>query len=110
MTVTVRPADDGGALVTVRDTGPGMTAGQRGQATERFWRAPDAQNVDGAGLGLSIVAVLVEASGGRLTLTPAPSPDGPGRRLWLPTASPSGSSGRRPGAGRAAWCRSPTGR
>jgi signal transduction histidine kinase len=68
--VRLRSAD-GSAEVTVRDTGPGMTAEQCRQATERFWRAPDAQNVDGAGLGLSIVAVLVEASGGRFTLAPA---------------------------------------
>ncbi|MDI6102543.1 HAMP domain-containing sensor histidine kinase [Actinoplanes sp. NEAU-A12] len=66
-------ARDGGAEVTVRDTGPGMTEEQCRQATERFWRAPDAQNVDGAGLGLSIVTVLVEASGGRFTLSPASS-------------------------------------
>ncbi|GAA1652022.1 sensor histidine kinase [Actinoplanes couchii] len=65
-------AAGGGAEVTVRDTGPGMTEEQCRQATERFWRAADAQNVDGAGLGLSIVAVLVEASGGRFTLAPAP--------------------------------------
>ncbi|GGN84356.1 two-component sensor histidine kinase [Actinoplanes lobatus] len=64
-------AREGGAEVTVRDTGPGMTEEQRRRAAERFWRAPDAQNVDGAGLGLSIVAVLVEASGGRFTLAPA---------------------------------------
>jgi signal transduction histidine kinase len=58
--------------VAVRDTGPGMTDDQCRRATERFWRAPDAQNVDGAGLGLSIVTVLIEASGGRFTLAPAP--------------------------------------
>ncbi|HWS37982.1 MAG TPA: HAMP domain-containing sensor histidine kinase [Actinoplanes sp.] len=65
-------AVDGGAVVTVRDTGPGMTEVQCRQATERFWRAADTQNVDGAGLGLSIVAVLMEASGGRFDLAPAP--------------------------------------
>jgi signal transduction histidine kinase len=69
--VRLRSAEDGDAEVTVRDTGPGMTEEQCRQATERFWRAPDAQNVDGAGLGLSIVNVLVEASGGRFTLAPA---------------------------------------
>nr|GID89013.1 two-component sensor histidine kinase [Actinoplanes derwentensis] len=71
-------AVDGGAEVTVRDTGPGMTEEQCRQATGRFWRAADAQNVDGAGLGLSIVAVLVEASGGRFDLGPAPSGAGAG--------------------------------
>ncbi|WP_433794485.1 sensor histidine kinase [Actinoplanes sp. CA-252034] len=69
--VRLTSAEDGQAEVTVRDTGPGMTEEQCRQATERFWRAPDAQNVDGAGLGLSIVNVLVEASGGQFTLAPA---------------------------------------
>jgi len=73
----------GGVLLTVRDTGSGMTEEQCRRATERFWRAPDAQNVDGAGLGLSIVAVLVEASGGRFDLSPA-VPTGLDARIWFP--------------------------
>jgi len=82
--VTIRiAADDGGAAVHVIDTGPGLTEAQRELATERFWRAPDAQNVDGSGLGLPIVAVLVEASGGRLELLPA-DPHGLHAKLWLP--------------------------
>jgi signal transduction histidine kinase len=82
--VTVRvAADDGGVAVHVVDTGPGLTAEQRELATDRFWRAPDAQNIDGSGLGLPIVAVLVEASGGRLDLLPA-EPNGLHARLWLP--------------------------
>ena len=82
VTVAVADRDDGVAL-EVRDSGPGMTESQLGQATERFWRAPDAQNVDGAGLGLTIVAVLVDASDGRLTLEPA---DGGGlaATIWAP--------------------------
>lgn len=78
-------ASDGGVEVTVRDSGPGMTEEQCRQATERFWRAPDAQNVDGAGLGLTIVTVLVEASGGRFTLTPAAT-GGLEARVWFTTA------------------------
>ncbi|MCU7726219.1 HAMP domain-containing histidine kinase [Actinoplanes sp. KI2] len=76
-------ASEGGVAICVRDSGPGMTEEQCRLATERFWRAPDAQNVDGAGLGLSIVAVLIEASGGRFTLAPA---DGGGleARIWGP--------------------------
>ncbi|WP_030438028.1 sensor histidine kinase [Actinoplanes subtropicus] len=76
-------ASDGGVLISVRDTGPGLTSSHLALATERFWRAPDAQNVDGAGLGLSIVTVLIEASGGRFTLEPA---DGGGllARIWAP--------------------------
>ncbi|MGI5211909.1 ATP-binding protein [Plantactinospora sp. CA-290183] len=59
---------DGEAVVRVSDDGPGMTETQLTRSTERFWRAPDTQNIDGAGLGLTIVAVLVDASGGRLTM------------------------------------------
>lgn len=84
-TITIRPAaDDGGVAVHVIDTGPGLTEQQRELATERFWRAPGTQNVDGSGLGLPIVAVLVEASSGRLDLL-ANEPTGLHARLWLPT-------------------------
>lgn len=82
VTVTVRAAD-GGVALAVRDTGPGMTTSQLDQATERFWRAPDAQNVDGAGLGLTIVAVLVDASDGRLVMRQA-EPRGLLAELWFP--------------------------
>ncbi|MFF0467941.1 sensor histidine kinase [Micromonospora zamorensis] len=82
VTVTVVRRDDGVAL-EVRDSGPGMTESQLGQATERFWRAPDAQNVDGAGLGLTIAAVLVDASHGRLTMRLGES-RGLVAALWFP--------------------------
>ncbi|MBL6279522.1 HAMP domain-containing histidine kinase [Micromonospora fiedleri] len=82
VTVTVT-ARDGGCALEVRDTGPGMTPSQLGQATERFWRAPEVQNVDGAGLGLTIAAVLVDASDGRLTMQPN-SPRGLVAALWFP--------------------------
>ncbi|MEH1166226.1 HAMP domain-containing sensor histidine kinase [Micromonospora sp. CPCC 205539] len=82
VTVTVARRDHGVAL-EVSDTGPGMTESQLGQATERFWRAPDAQNVDGAGLGLTIAAVLVDASDGRLTMRPGES-RGLVAGLWFP--------------------------
>ncbi|SCL32108.1 Signal transduction histidine kinase [Micromonospora pallida] len=84
VTVTVTPAEDGVTLV-VGDTGPGMTDSQLEQATERFWRAPDAQNVEGAGLGLTIVAVLVDASGGRLSMRRG-EPRGLLAELWFPRA------------------------
>ncbi|WP_434743525.1 ATP-binding protein [Micromonospora sp. SH-82] len=86
VTVTVRRSG-GGTSLEVRDDGPGMTVSQLGQATERFWRAPQVQNVDGAGLGLTIVAVLVDASGGRLTMRRA-HPRGLVAQLWFPGAEP----------------------
>ena len=91
-------ASDGGVLISVRDSGPGMTEEQCRLATERFWRAPDAQNVDGAGLGLSIVTVLIEASGGRFTLAPAPN-GGLEAQIWAPSPPSPGPGSPPPGAG-----------
>jgi signal transduction histidine kinase len=91
--VTVVPARrleaaeaDGGVTVRVTDNGPGLTAEHRRRATEPFWRAPDAQNIDGAGLGLAIAHVLIEVSGGRIELLPALG-GGLDAQVWLPAHS-----------------------
>jgi signal transduction histidine kinase len=118
-TVEIRVVPDGESVgLHVVDDGPGLADTHRRRATERFWRAPDAQNVDGSGLGLPIATVLVAASGGDLTLRaaephgldarlrfpaspngslPAP-PDGSGAPLPGPSASPPGSTGPPPDA------------
>ncbi len=101
----------------VVDDGPGLADAQRRQATERFWRAPDAQNVDGSGLGLPIATVLVTASGGDLELRAA-QPRGLDARLRFPAAngatrpaahdglrpSPPGSTAPHPDAAEAEGC------
>jgi signal transduction histidine kinase len=87
-TVTLRVLRDGdGVAVHVVDDGPGLSEDQRRQATERFWRAPTAQNTAGTGLGLPIVAVLVDTSGGRLELRAA-QPHGLEAVLWFPSGQP----------------------
>lgn len=84
-TITVRVrATDGGVEVRVVDDGPGLTEEQRRQATERFWRAPTEQNTAGTGLGLPIVSVLVDTSGGRMDLRDA-EPSGLAAVLWFPS-------------------------
>jgi signal transduction histidine kinase len=60
----------GGELHIV-DQGPGMSEIDRERAFDRFWRASDSHH-DGTGLGLPIVRHLVDASGGTITLHPAP--------------------------------------
>jgi signal transduction histidine kinase len=82
--VAVRPAD-GGVAVHVTDDGPGLSDEHLRQATERFWRAPDTQNLHAAGLGLPLVDVLVASSGGKLSLRTI-EPHGLDARIWLPTA------------------------
>ena len=56
------------ATVKVRDHGPGLPPGDPNAVFERFWRDSDARGRDdgGAGLGLAIVAALVNAHGGRV--------------------------------------------
>jgi two-component system OmpR family sensor kinase len=54
------------ATVQVRDHGPGLPPGEPNAVFERFWRDGESRGRDdgGAGLGLAIVAALVNAHGG----------------------------------------------
>jgi signal transduction histidine kinase len=54
--------------IHVIDDGPGLSEDELRRAAQRFWRASEVQNLDGCGLGLTIAAVLAEASGGQLDL------------------------------------------
>jgi signal transduction histidine kinase len=62
---TVRPAGDDAGIV-VSDSGPGMTAEQRGRATERFFRGDASRGTPGVGLGLSLVQAVARLHGGTL--------------------------------------------
>ena len=57
----------------MRDHGPGLPTGDREQLFERFWRAEAGRERGrgGAGLGLAIVAAIVEAHGGRVSAADA---------------------------------------
>jgi signal transduction histidine kinase len=57
--------------VRVRDEGPGVPESERELIFRRFWRR-DRRRPDSAGLGLSIVARVVEAHGGSITVTNGP--------------------------------------
>lgn len=65
---------DGQAILTVADRGPGLTEEQAARVFERFYRADSsrARASGGAGLGLSIVAAVVEAHGGSAEARPTP--------------------------------------
>lgn len=83
ISISVEPGD-GGAAVTVTDTGPGVPDDQRGRIFERLVRLDDARTRDsgGAGLGLPIARALARAHRGELVCLPGQ----PGGRfqLWLP--------------------------
>jgi signal transduction histidine kinase len=78
--VTVRVIGQRPPRIDVIDDGRGLSPDQLQLATERFWRAPDVQNVTGYGFGLSIAKTLTEAAGGSLRLHNA---DGGGLRVQL---------------------------
>jgi two-component system OmpR family sensor kinase len=77
----------GRATVEVADTGPGMSAEDAAHVFERFYRADPARarNLGGSGLGLSIVAGLVEAHGGAVSVRSEPG-EGTTFRVELPLA------------------------
>jgi two-component system OmpR family sensor kinase len=66
-------AENGNADLEVRDHGPGLPEGDPDALFERFWRARAGRERgrDGAGLGLAIVAGIVDAHGGRVSAADA---------------------------------------
>ncbi len=68
--VTVRGAPDGGLILVVRDTGPGIPENQLERIFDEFaqLRNPERDRTKGTGLGLAISRRLVEGVGGRLTV------------------------------------------
>jgi signal transduction histidine kinase len=71
------------AVVTVRDTGVGMTEEQQAHAFEPFYTT----RTKGTGLGLSIVEKLVKAHGGRISMRSTPG-KGTVVDVWLRTEEP----------------------
>jgi two-component system OmpR family sensor kinase len=77
VSLEVTPSPDDGpdrVLLAVADQGPGMSESDRAQVFERFYRADPSRTrgAGGSGLGLSIVAALVAAHGGRVGVQSAP--------------------------------------
>jgi signal transduction histidine kinase/DNA-binding response OmpR family regulator len=66
VTVRLRPAAEGGAVLEVRDTGVGIAADELDRLFERFHRVSGAQlrSHEGSGIGLALVAELARLHGG----------------------------------------------
>jgi len=71
--------------LSVRDTGPGISAQDQERVFDRFFRGKPAESghIPGTGLGLSIAQEILRAHGGRITIESA---EGQGSifTLWLP--------------------------
>ncbi len=84
-------ARDGEGVLEVRDRGPGLPPEHAARVFERFFRADPsrARASGGSGLGLSIVAAIAEAHGGRAEVDSVPG-DGATFRIVLPLAGADG--------------------
>ena len=73
VTTSVRPDGDT-VRIAIHDNGPGVPKALQSNVFERFARGDDARNRAGGstGLGLSIVAAVAKAHGGRVGLASAP--------------------------------------
>src|SRR3546814_4935928 len=78
-------APDGSAVVSVQDTGVGMTEADLAKALEPFGRIDSAlvPQMNGTGLGLPLVKALIELHGGRLEIVSSPG-QGTRARLHFP--------------------------
>jgi two-component system OmpR family sensor kinase len=98
VTLAARPHSAGGVVVEVADTGPGIPAADLPHVFDRFYRGSAARRgvPGGAGLGLAIVASLVEAMNGTVSVS---STEGVGTTfsIRLPAVPPP-AAGSRPDA------------
>ena len=86
LTVRSQKADGHGILVTVEDTGTGIDQTD----VERVFEAFFSTKPEGMGMGLSICRSIIEAHGGRITVSTA-SPRGSAFQVSLPGDGPSQS-------------------
>jgi two-component system OmpR family sensor kinase len=89
--------DDGEALLEVADEGPGLSPEVAARAFEPFFRADPARTraTGGAGLGLAIVAAVIEAHGGTVDVASRPN-HGATFSVRLPLTDSSSASGPKP--------------
>ena len=75
--------DQSGISVTVRDTGIGMTEDVRKHIFDKFYQEAHSRNVEGNGLGLSLVKKIVTLCNGEIRVESSPD-GGSAFMVWLP--------------------------
>jgi PAS domain S-box-containing protein len=92
--IDVAVEDLGGQVrLVVQDRGIGIAAGDLGRIFDAFERAVPVEHYAGLGLGLYIARRIVEAHGGRITVSSAPG-QGATFEIRLPRAAPKSRDGR----------------
>jgi two-component system OmpR family sensor kinase len=64
-------SNDDGTSISISDSGPGLSQEDQTRIFERFYRADPSRNrakEEGSGLGLSIVASVMQAHGGKVSV------------------------------------------
>jgi signal transduction histidine kinase len=85
ITVSAEPRD-GKLVLSVRDTGSGISIEHQPRVFDRYWQSADGSRARGTGLGLSIAKGIVEAHGGRIWVDSA-NGDGSTFAFSLPHAA-----------------------
>jgi signal transduction histidine kinase len=67
-------ADQGRAILSVQDDGPGLAPDDLERIFERFYRADEARGTPGTGLGLAIARHILRAHGGQIWAENRPPP------------------------------------
>ncbi|MGE3171104.1 MAG: sensor histidine kinase [Planctomycetota bacterium] len=83
------------AVVSVLDRGRGVPPRELRAVFDSFYRASNAGEVRGAGIGLSLVRLFAEAHGGRVVAEPRPG-GGSIFRIHLPVHRPAAAAGAEP--------------
>ena len=83
--------ENGSAVITVEDQGPGIPAGAREKVWQPYWRLPREREsaVGGSGIGLAVVKELVTAHGGSVSVRDGAA-GGARFEVRLPTAPATG--------------------
>ncbi|MGD9067627.1 MAG: HAMP domain-containing sensor histidine kinase, partial [Desulfobacterales bacterium] len=85
--VGLRIADDQSVLISVKDTGIGISKHDLAHIFERFYRCDPSRSQAGTGLGLSFARAVARAHDGDITVTSAPD-QGSAFTVMLPQGQP----------------------
>ncbi|MBQ6234053.1 MAG: sensor histidine kinase, partial [Clostridia bacterium] len=71
ITVTVKP-ENGNAVVSVQDTGCGITPETAKHIFEKFYQGDTSHATEGNGLGLALVKRVIDLTGGGISVSSTP--------------------------------------